>query len=335
MTNTNNVWKESDNRVEIIGTLVENNLELLEFDIYENGAPSGKKRAGIAGDISIRTAENEDHKVRLKQYQLTNAGSANKLYAGLSTIMTETVSLADLEKDENKDKTATRLKVVGDLNLNEFADKSTLEIISYPNVRGTFLNRIEVSDKDTVNKAEFDIVGLVKSTTEEMDREDEPTGRVKVSLYLPLYNSVVPMDFVVEAGKGAEYVLNNFDKNSTVRIYGDIVNFRKVDHISVAMDFGEDKQEEKVTVATSMTIKGGSVIPEDTAKSISPSAVKEKLAERAVYMETLKTRAKERAQNGNKGGGGMAKNGFGNEAAAKTPLDTPSGLSADELGELF
>lgn len=336
MTNENTkVWKEADNRVEVVGLLVENNLELRQFDVYKNGQKTGDKRDAIAGDVTIRSADNEDHKIRLRQYKFTNAGAANKLYQGLVTIMNETISLADLEQEANKDKTVTRLKVVGDLGLNEFADQASLEIRSFPSIRGTFLNRIEESDTTTEDKAEFDLVGLVKSVVEEQNREGEETGRMKVSLLLPLYNSVVPMEFVVDAGKGAEYVQSNFEKGETVRVYGDLVNFREVTYIEVEMDFGGNKRDEKVKFVNELNIKGGSVMPEDSAASISVEAVKEKLAEREVYLETLKTRAKERGQE-NAGGGVKSKSGFGGEAETKkTALDTPSSLSADDLKDLF
>lgn len=326
------VWKEADNEVVITGVLVENNLEFREFDVYENGAPTGAKRKAVAGDLVIRTGENENHTIRLRQYELTNAGKANRLYAGLVTIMNETVSIAD--KEANPDLVATRLKVVGDLRLNEYAGQDG-QIRSFPSIQGTFVNRLPETD-ETENKAEFDVEGLIGKVVDEVERgTGDETGRKKVTLLIPLYNSVIPIEFVVDAGKGADYIQDNFINGSSVRIYGDIVNFRKVTKKEVEMGFGENKIEESVEFVNELTIRGGSLYDPDvhTSKIISPELVKEKLVEREKHLENLKTRAAQRQQ----GGEDKPKNGFGfgDAATTKTPLDNKGGVPEDVLKGLF
>lgn len=328
MTNTN-TWKQADNEVVVTGVLVENNLEYRDFDVYKDGAPTGDKRKAVAGDLVIRTGENENHTVRLRQYETTNAGAANKLYAGLVTIMNDTVSIADTEK--NPDAKPSRLKVVGELKLNEYAGQDG-EIRSFPSIQGTFVNRLP-EDDTTEDKAEFDVEGMVGKVIDEFDRSGvEETGRKKVALLIPLYNSVIPVDFVVDAGKGADYIGENFVNGSSVRIYGEMVNFRKVTTKEVEMGFGENKVEETVTFVNELLIKGGSLYDPDihASKVISAEAVKEKLIEREKHLENLKTRAKQRAQGGsNKPKTGF---GFGESATTNTPLDNkPSGVDLTGL----
>lgn len=314
MTNAN-VWKQADNEVVVTGQLVENNLEYRDFDVYENGAKTGAKRKAVAGDLVIRTGENENHTIRLRQYEMTNAGSANKLYAGLVTIMNDTVSIVDTEG--NPDAKPSRLKVVGDLRLNEYAGQDG-EIRSFPSIQGTFVNRLPEDDASE-DKAEFDVEGMVGKVISEFDRSGEETGRKKVSLLIPLYSSVIPVDFVVDAGKGAEYIEENFANGTSVRVYGEMVNFRQVKTKEVEMGFGENKVEETVTFVNELLIKGGSLYDEDSqpAKVISAEAVKEKLVQREKHLENLKTRAKQRAEGGNN----KPKTGFG-DSAATTPVES-------------
>lgn len=310
MTEAKKQWKEADNKVEVVGVLAENNLELREFDVYENGSPTGAKRKAVAGDLVIRSGENENHTVRLRQYELTNAGKVNRLYAGLVTIMNETVSIADTE--QNSEAIPSRIKVVGDLRLNEYAGNDG-EIRSFPSIQGTFVNRLDVDDK-TENKAEFDLEGMVGRVTEDFNRDGEETGRKKVSLLIPLYNSVIPVEFVVNEGKGADYIGDNFDNGSSVRIYGDIVNYQEIIKREVEMGFGENKIEESRKFVNELNIKGGNLYDEDAnpSKIIDPELVKQKLVEREVYLENLKNRAKEREQ----GGSSKPKNGFGGTPSA-------------------
>lgn len=320
MTNIENkTWKTAANTVEIIGTLVENKLEHREFDVYKDGVPTGEKRPAIAGELIIRTKENENHTVRFRQNKFTNAGKENNLYKGLETIINETVSIADTEN--KPDATPSRLSVRGDLRLNEYVGHDE-QLRSFPSINGVFVNRLDADDK-TENKAEFDVEGLVGKVVDDFDKEGEETGRKKVSLLIPLYNSVIPVEFMVDAGQGADYVEDNFENGSTVRVYGDFVNFRKVTSTEIEMGFGENKVEQKVEFTNELLIKGGNLYDPDvhTSKIIDAELVKEKLVEREKYKENLISRAKERAK-----GGTQPKNGFGfgdtpKTAKPKTALD--------------
>src|SRR6185312_6562238 len=140
MTEQTKVWKAANNRVDIIGVVAQNNLEIKEMPVYENGKPTGETITACLGDLVIRTADNENHTVRLRQNAITKAKAPNKMYPGLVTIMNEVVSIADLEK--NPEATPTRLSIVGEIVLNEFAGHD-LEIRSTQQIRGVFVNRLD------------------------------------------------------------------------------------------------------------------------------------------------------------------------------------------------
>lgn len=313
MTENKN-WKQADNEVVLTGILVENNLEEREFDVYENGQATGAKRKAIAGDIVLRTGENENHTIRLRQYEFTNSGSANKLHAGLVTIMNETVSVVDSES--NPELKPSKLKVTGEMKLNEYAGQDG-KIRSFPMIQGTFVNRLGSGD-ESETKAEFDLEGMVQKVSDEVNK-DGATGRKKVSLLVPLYNSVIPLEFVVDEGNGADYIEENFSKGSSVRIYGEMVNFRKVNKKEVEMGFGENKVEETVTFVNELLIKGGSLYDEDItpAKIFSTELIKEKMVDREKYLEGLTTRSQNKKT--------KEKNGFGNTTATETNNLKPNG----------
>lgn len=323
MTNTNTpkVWKQAPNSVNLVGVVSENNLEIKQFDERKDGVPTGNKYNAMTGDLVIRTGENENHTVRFFSKEFTNAGAQSRQFTGLQTVKDSIVSIADTES--NPDLVPSRLSVTGSLELNEYAGGDG-QIRSFPSVRGRFVNRLPEDDK-TENKAEFDLEGMVGKVIDEFDKDGVETGRKKVSLLVPLYNSVIPIDFVVTE-EGSDYVGDNFTNGSTVRIYGDMVNFRHVQKKEVEMGFGQNKVEEITTFVNELLVKGGNLYEEDvhTAKIIDPELVKSKLVEREKDLENLKTRAQQRQQ-----GGGQPKNGFGFGGGAPATPPTTGGTPLD------
>lgn len=318
------VWKQADNKVILVGEVVENNLEVKEFDTWKDGSITGEKYTAIAGDLTIRTGVNENHKVKFKHKAITNAGGANGFYAGLVTVMNTVVSIADTEK--NPDLKPTKVSVEGELELNEYVGHDG-KMRSFPQIKGQKVNRLEESDK-AEHKAQFDVVGLVGKVIDEI-KNDEDTGRKKVTLLVPLWSSVIPLEFVVGEGQGADYVQENFDNGTTVRVYGDIVNFREVKEITVSMGFGADKVDEKITFVQENLIKGGDLYDEDSnaSKIIDTGLVKIKLVEREKYLENLKTRATQRQQaGGNSQGGFGGTGGFGQLNTAPKKSEVPEDI---------
>lgn len=322
---TAKVWKQADNEVKLVGLVVENNLEIKDFNEYKDGAPTGGKYNAITGSLSVQVAPNETHQVRIFSKELTNAGAVNRQFSGLVTIKDTVVSIADTEK--NPELKPTKVSVQGSMGLNEYFGQDG-QLRSFPSIEGRFVNRLP-EDDTTENKAEFDLEGLVGRVVDEIKNEED-TGRKKVTLLVPLYNSVIPLEFSVDAGQGADYIQDNFENGKSVRVYGDIVNFRDVKKVTVSMGFGADKVEEKVTFVNENLIKGGSLYDEDVtpAKIIDSGLVKQKLVERERHLENMKTRSAQRQQSGND----KAKNGFGDVA---TGAPKKSEVPASVLEGLF
>lgn len=321
---TAKVWKQADNQVKLTGFVAENNLEIKEFDEYKDGAPTGNKYSAMTGSLSVKVAENETHQVRFFSKQFTNAGAASRQFTGLQTVADTVVSIADTEK--NPELKPSKINIQGSMGLNEYVGQDE-QLRSFSSIEGRFVNRLEEGDTSEC-QAQFDLEGLVGKVVDEI-KGDEETGRKKVTLLVPLYNSVIPLEFTVDAGAGADYIGDNFENGKSVRVYGDIVNFRQDTEKEVEMGFGANKIETVTKFVNENSIKGGSLYDEDvhTSKIIDTGLVKEKLVQREKYLENMKTKAKQRQQGGND----KPKNGFGGGFGGTTNTAPKKSEVPDEI----
>lgn len=286
--------RQAQNDVNIVGYLVEKNLEVKEFT---NGTDGSKYKA-MTGTLSVRTAENETHVVRFFAKEFKNDGSPNAQFTGLQTIINEHVSIADLKNSDNPEAKPDLINVFGGIELNEYYTGEALT--SRQQVQGRFAGRVR-ENADHTPRAKFDIEGVVSKTIEEFDKNGEETGRVKVELLVPDFRGqITPLSFVV-GENGADYARENFTSGTSVLAYGDIVNFREEKEKRIPMGFGEDKIEKTVTFHSEYLITGGTVYEEGMhdAKIFDVELIKAAGVERNKYLEQLKTRSQERNNNAN------------------------------------
>ena len=201
--------------------------------------------------------------------------------------MNEAVSVADVA--QGKGEVATNVSVTGSLELNEYYSKTKV-LQQFPQISGTYVNRL---DGEPNNKATFDVEIIVKSATEETDKEDNLTGRAIIHAIIPLYNKVIPMTFVVDA-KGAQFVLDNFEAGKSANIWGKMTNFRKVTQIEKEGGFGESAFDEKVETLRELLVTGGKVYEEDSSQNFDKKLLKESLQAREVHLAELKTKAEQK-----------------------------------------
>lgn len=266
--------RQADNFVIIEGTLVENRLEEKEV--------SGKE--AISGELDIEVKENEVHTVSFFSYKYKNDGSENGIYKGLVTAMNDFKSIASHGRDE-----ADRIRVTGgSIRLNEYYGQDG-QLRSFPQVQSNFVGRVK-ADEEFNPRAEFDVEIVIRNVTDEYEN-DEETGRAIVKSYIVLYEGkVIPFDFVVDED-GADFVKDNYEVGNTVRVYGDIVNYKEVKRTEKPTAFG--KPQEKVTTKTvrEYLITGGSEpYDEENANTYDTEAIKKALTEREVWLEQLKNR---------------------------------------------
>lgn len=274
---TENTLRQADNRVTIEGVLLEKRLDFNTIN--------GKE--AITGELDIETAENEVHTVRVFSYKLKQDGSENGIFKGLNTVKEEYKSVADVGREQ-----ADKVRVNGgQIGFNEYYGQDG-QLRSFPQLSTNFVNRVQTGDVFSP-KAEFEVEIVVKVISDEIKNEEE-TGRSKVTGFIPLYGGrVIPFDFVVTK-EGSDYVQSNYEPGQTVKVYGDIVNFKETKEILVEVAFGKPQKKTTSNTIREYLITGGSEpYDEEEGKSYDIETIKKALTEREIYLEELKNKKSE------------------------------------------
>lgn len=291
----NNTLREAVNNVVIEGTLLE--IRHTEW----------KSKQGLNIELDIEVKENEVHTVTGMSKYKKEDGSDNGIAKGYKTIIEEYKSVASVGR-ENADKVRVSQ---GRIGLNEYYGQDD-KLRSFPQLSTNFVNRLQVGD-EFIPRAEFEVEIVVSSVSDEI-KNDEETGRVKVKGYIPLYGGkVIPFEFNVSKD-GSDYVQSNYEPGQTVKVYGDIVNFKETKKVLQEVAFG--KPQEKVTSKTlrEYVITGGSEPYDDENKVYNIETIKKALTERELYLSELKNSKSNNQKNE------TAKTGFDTKPATKKPV---------------
>ncbi|KYC94880.1 MULTISPECIES: hypothetical protein [Bacillus amyloliquefaciens group] len=302
MAENKTVLREASNVVTIEGTLAE---------VKHTEWKSGK---GLNIELDIEVAPNEVHTVKgFSKYKKAD-GTDNAIAKGYQTIISEYKSIAEHGRDE-----ADKVRITqGKIGLNEYYSQGILK--AYPQLTTNFVNRLDANEEFNP-RAEFDVELFVKNVTEEKVKGEE-TGRVNLNGYIPLYGGkVIPFEFVVTK-EGSQYVENNYEKGSTVNVFGKIINFKEQKVTTKTAAFGEDKKEITTNSKREYLITGGNdPYDEDSKHAFNADAIKKALTEREIYLDGLKN---ESSNENNK------KSGFGGSAPNNKP-SKPVEISDDDL----
>lgn len=313
--------KEGFNKAFIVGTLVEKNLESKPYTDNQTGATVER----IMGTISVRTGENEVHQIRLRQNKMKKAGGENTLYKALETINNEYVSVADTES--NPELVPTQLSVQGSIVNNEYYGQDG-QLRQYQQIQGLFVNRLREQD-DPTPRATFEVEIFVKNVIPEMEGEDE-TGRAIVNAIIPTYQAATPYKFAT-VKEGTDFFLNDVESNSTLKVYGQIVNKREKHVKQVPSGFGEPIEEVTFSFTTESLIMNASLpYEEENVSRFKPELIKEALVTREVRLEQGRERANTSSQ---PSGAGM--NAFGGGAVSTTPTISEAEAAGVDLSGLF
>jgi hypothetical protein len=300
-----NTLREADNTVVVEGLLME--VRHQEW----------KSKEGVNIELDIEVAENEIHTVHGMSKYKKKDGSDNGVAKGYQTVIDEYKSVADVGRED-----ADKVRVTqGKIELNEYYGQDGM-LKSYPQLKSNFFNRLAPSD-DYNPRAEFDVEMVVAKVSEEKDKDQEETGRVKLKGYIPLYGgTVIPFEFVVSK-EGSEYVEENYEKGETVNVFGKIINFKESKTVKKAAAFGADKEVTTYnTTREYLVTGGGDPYDEDNKKAYDPELIGKALTEREVYLEELK----KKASNGATSTEDKKKTGFGGSSKKKDKK-----VSGDEL----
>lgn len=241
--------KQSTNNAYIDGVLNEIDLRTGEKD--------GRKY--VAGKVTLLVeqvvgdrGEIEEIPVSVFAYDKTSKGTDNPGYKQLMGVMETGVSVSACGNEEEADKYSVG---GGSISLNKFAKEGKL--ISFPQVRGSFFNKIT---RQFQPRATFEQTVLVKEIKDEVVN-DEVTGRLILSAVLVQYNGTPDIiDYIVESPNAIDYVKNYYNKGDTIKISGVIRYSVTVEKRmpTEAVGFGEPEAREFKKTVREFIITSGS-----------------------------------------------------------------------------
>lgn len=280
--------------------MAETNLRQASAKAFVHGVVSEKDlkvvteegKTKITGSLTVKTSDVNFVKFNVSVNEKTNAGTDNKTYAGIQTVMNEYKSIAEVGEEA-----ATKVKVSGDLS--PFTDKKTGEkVVAY---RSNFFNRPK-AEEEIEPKAEFSVEVFISGINPEIDTEGVETGRTVVSGWVPTYNGIEPIDLVAE-GEVAQAVDSGFEPGQTVEFYGDIINNRIETVTEIPVKIGKPRKKVSVEFKSDLIITGASEAYEEGITPELPyvaETIEAAIQERKNKLEEAKAKAQSGAKsNGN------------------------------------
>ena len=229
--------RQSNAKVFIEGLVSEKDLTVKTED--------GKTK--ISGSLTVKTSDVNFVKFNINANEKTNAGTDNKCYAGLVTVMNDYKTIAEVGETE-----ADKVRVSGDLNLYTSA-QSGANIVGF---KSNFFNRVKANE-EFEQKAEFSVETFISSIIPEVNTDGDETGRILVKGWVPTYNGIEPITLVAEDDI-ASAVESTFEPGQTVEFMGDIVNNRIETVTEIPMAIGKPKKKVKVDYKNELVITGAS-----------------------------------------------------------------------------
>lgn len=233
----NTQLRQLQNSVEVVGTLKSKELEV---------KVSKKGNRYMSGNLVVQSVvDNKVNETKIKVFIM----ESSKLFKGINTVKEEYKTI-----DDNGSKEADRIKVTGELTLNEYYN-SQGNLVQFNEVKGVFFNRLDAAN-DQPDKAIASIETVVESFVEKLDKDQLPTGEYSVNAFTVAWgNEVVEMKNVVIGSELADAFMNLYQPGSTGRLSFKLNNYVEI----------EEKQEEVQQAPThgfgsTETVDGSNII---------------------------------------------------------------------------
>ncbi|MEK5205267.1 hypothetical protein NST55_28925 [Bacillus sp. FSL R10-2789] len=238
MTNQNIELRQLSNSVEIVGTLKSKELEV-------KTSQAGNQY--MSGKIVVQSVvDNKINEQTVKVFIM----ASSKLFKGIETVRNEYKTI-DKDGKENAD----RIKVTGELTLNEYYNGQG-NLVQFNEIKGVFFNRLDAAN-DQPDKAIASIETIVESFTERMDKDQLPTGEYNVTGFTVAWGSnVVELRNVIIGASLAQPFMDLYQPGSTGRLSFKLNNYVEI----------EEKEEEVQPAApthgfgSTETVEGSNII---------------------------------------------------------------------------
>lgn len=300
--------RQAENTVKIEGILSEIDLQPKTFK------RNGKDVEAIGGSITVKVTQkinDQEKELMIPVYmfaaKLTNAGKPNPAYESIKTVKDSFNSIASTGSEDAAD----RVRITrGQIRMNEwYAADGHLN--SFPRVNASFVTRI--AKNECKPEATFIMQFAVGNAAEEI-KNDEPTGRYKITALLPQYGGkvdVIPL--YAEADGVISAISTYWGTGDTVRANGRL-DFSSTTEVTYEeVDFGEPVEKVRTINKSDLIITGGSQEPFEGEFAYAEDELNTALAERKARLEAQKEKDMSRAHSApapQKSGSGFADLGF-------------------------
>lgn len=225
--------------------------------------------------------ETSDIQVGMFATEFTSTGKQNPAWK----------SLLDLEQMKTAQNVgidhASHVRLTGaTLQENNFVSR-TGNLINGWQIRGSFINEAKVSDV-----ASFVTDIFIMSMDDEVDREGDTTGRLKIRGGIVQYGGKLDVvDFIVEAPDTVEYISRNWEVNGTVTVKGRIRVLSQEEEVQ-ASGWGEDVPETTTRFVRELIITTGDDVCKEEDFAYDPVEIKKAFNERKAAIEQLQINAR-------------------------------------------
>ncbi len=198
---------------------------------------------------------------------------------------------------------AIKLRIDSAIDLNEWYDRNSGELISNMRNSGGFVNNTQKlnDDENKRNTFKTDILITAVFRKEPNEETNEPEKAVIKGGIFDFMNNLLPVDFVVYNPKAIDYFENlepSTSKPVFTTVWGNIVSQEIVKKIETENAFGETLIEERSSSKREYVINGASTVPYewDSEETITANELKEAMSNREIHLAEIKKNAEEYAK---------------------------------------
>lgn len=225
--------------------------------------------------------ETSDIQVGMFATEFTSTGKPNPAWKSLNDLM-----LMKTAQNVGIDN-ASHVRLTGaTLQENNFVSR-TGNLINGWQIRGSFINEAKVSDI-----ASFVTDIFIMSMDDEVDREGETTGRLKIKGGIVQYGGKLDVvDFIVEAPDTVEYISRNWEVNGTVTVKGRIRVLSQEEEVQ-SSGWGEDVPDTTTRFVRELIITTGDDECKEEEFAYDPVEIKKAFNERKAAIEQMQINAR-------------------------------------------
>lgn len=225
--------------------------------------------------------ETSDIQVGMFATEFTSTGKQNPAWKSLNDL-----KLMKTAQNVGVDN-ASHVRLTGaTLQENNFVSRNG-QLINGWQIRGSFINEAKVADVASFVEDIF-----IMSMDDEVDREGDTTGRLKIRGGIVQYGGKLDVvDFIVEAPDSVEYISRNWEVNSTVTVKGRIRVLSQEEEVQSG-GWGEEVPETTTRFVRELIITTGDDQPKEEDFSYDPVEIKKAFNERKAAIEQLQINAR-------------------------------------------